>query len=145
MAGKGSTIQITAAHVKFLQQRGAHSHRGGGTFSRSVVMGRMFEALRLYQEATDPRRTRGLPEAMHELLVRLVPEPWALRPYEIETLEGLLQRSPGFAEAVTAAGSDPAALLAAVAEMSLAEKLTLVDHAVQAQAPAAAGTSPEEP
>jgi len=145
MAGKGTTIQMTAAHVKYLEQRGAQSHRGGGTFSRSVVLGRMLDALRLYQEATDPRQTRGLPAAMHEALVRLVPEPWGLKPYEVATLEILLGRSPGWKAAAQAAGIDPEALLAAVAAMSLAEKLTLVDQAVQAQAPAAAGASPEEP
>jgi hypothetical protein len=67
-----------------------------------------------------------------------------LRRFEIMNLQGVLATTPDFAEAVTAAGEDPAALLAEVAEATPAEKLTLVDHAVQRQVPTAAATSPED-
>ena len=73
------------------------------------------------------------------------PEPWTLRRFEIQKLEQVLEDTPGFAAAVTAAGVDPAVLLAAVAAATAAEKLTLVDHAIQHQAPAAAAASPEAP
>lgn len=126
--------------ANFLERRGGRSHRGNGAFSRSVVLSRMLDSLRLYQEFTDPRDTRGMPEEFHALVVSLLPEPWALRRYEIRHLEGVLEATPGFAAAVTAAGVDPAALLAAVAATSPAEKLTLVDHAIQHQVPAAAAT-----
>jgi hypothetical protein len=144
MAGSGITLQITAAHANYLASRGGHSHRGKATFSRSIVLGRMLDALSLYQEFTDPRETRNMPEEFHALIVRLVPKPWALRRFEIKNLETLLASTPGFAGAVTAAGVDPAALLAALAATSPAEKLTLVDHAIQHQAPAAAAAVPEE-
>jgi hypothetical protein len=84
-------------------------------------------------------------EEHHALVVRLLPEPWTLRRFEIQKLEDVLADTPGFAAAVTAAGVDPAALLAAVAAATPAEKLTLVDHAIQHQAPAAAAASPEAP
>jgi hypothetical protein len=82
---------------------------------------------------------------MHEVLVRRLPEPWSLKPYEIETLEGFLSRSAGFVEAVAADGVDPKALLEAIGAMSVPEKVSLVDQAVLAQAPTMADTSPEEP
>jgi hypothetical protein len=145
MAGSGITLQITAAHAKYLERRGGHSHRGNGTFSRSIVLGRSLDALRLYQEFTDPRQTRGMPEEFHALLVRLIPESWTLRRFEIQKLEEVLETTSGFSQAVTAAGMDPAALLAAVAATTPAEKLTLVDHAIQHQVPKAAAASPEVP
>ena len=138
-------IHISVATAKYLNQRGGYSHRGRGPFSRSVVLERMIQDLRLYREVTDPRKTRGFPEEFHALVVRLLPEPWHLKRFEILNLEALLEGTPGFKEAVAAAGADPAALLAAIAEATPAEKLTLVDHAVQHQAPRAGATSPEEP
>jgi hypothetical protein len=137
-------LQISAADARYLEQRGGHSNRGRGTFSRSVVLARMLQDLRLYRDLADPRKTRGFPEEFHALVVRLIPAPWSLKRFEVVNLEGLLAATPGFQEAVTEAGVDPAALLAAVAAATPAEKLTLVDHAVQHQAPAAAAASPEE-
>ena len=145
MAGSGVTLQISAAHAKYLERRGGRAHRGRGPFSRSAVLGRVLESHRLYQELTDPRKTRGMPEAVHALIVRLLPEPWLLRAFEIKNLEGILEAAPGHADAAAAAGIDPGAVLAAVAGATPAEKLTLVDHAIQHQAPAAAAASPEAP
>jgi hypothetical protein len=105
----------------------------------------VLESHRLYQEFTDPRLTRGMPEEFHGLVIRLLPAPWALGRFEIRKLEQVLEDAPGFAAAVTAGGVDPAVLLAAVAAASPAEKLTLVDHAIQHQAPATAGSSPGAP
>jgi hypothetical protein len=145
MTRTGITLQISAADAGYLARHGGHSHRGKGNFSRSVVLHRMLDALRLYQEFTDPRQTRALPDEFHELVVRLLPDAWNLRRFEILNLEGFLEATPGFQQAVAAAGIDPAALLAAVAAATPAEKLTLVGHAIQRQAPAASAVSPEEP
>ena len=115
MAGSTISLQISAAAAQYLEQRGGRSHRGGGIFRRSVVLGRVLESHRLYQEFTDPRLTRGMPEELHALVIRLLPEPWALGRFEIRKLEQVLEDAPGFAAAVTAAGMDPAVLLVAVA------------------------------
>jgi hypothetical protein len=144
MRGKATSIQMTAAHRRFLEKRGARSHRGGSVFSRSAVVERALDGLGLYLKWTDPRKTRGFPEAMHTALVRRLPEPWTLKPYEIETLEGFLRRSAEFLEVTAADGVDPEALLEAIGAMTVPEKVTLVDQAVLAQAPAMADTSPEE-
>jgi hypothetical protein len=141
MAGNGSTVQISLAHAEYLSLRGAHSHRGKATFARSAVAGRLLDALRDYQEVTDPRLTRGLSDELHAFVVRLLPQPWALRRFEIEHLEGFLATTPGFKEAAAATGFDPAAVLGEIGAWTSAEKLTLVDHAIQHQAPAAAGGS----
>src|ERR1700687_3655167 len=145
MAGSTISLQISAAHAQYLEQRGGRSHRGRGTFSRSVVLGRVLESHRLYQEFTDPRLTRGMLEEIHALVIRLLPEPWALRRFEIRKLEQVLEDAPGFAAAVAARGVEPAVPLAAVAGAPPAEKLTLVDHAIQHQAPAAVAASLDAP
>src|ERR1700674_2906608 len=107
MAGSYSTsFQISAAHAKYLERRGGHSHRGRGPFNRSLALGRVLESHRLYLEFTDPRRTRGMPEELHALVIRLLPEPWTLKRFEIRKLEQVLEDAPGFAAAVTAAGMD---------------------------------------
>src|ERR1700726_2333025 len=106
MRGRATSIQMTAAHQLFLEERGARSHRGGSAFSRSSVIGRALEELTLCLKWTDPRRTRGFPETMHEVLVRRLPEPWSLKPYEIEAVEGFLARSDGF-HALAADGVNP--------------------------------------
>ena len=96
MPGEATSIRMIAAHRRFLEKRGARSHRGGSAFSRSAVVERALEELALYLKWTDPRKTRGFPEAMHAVLVRRLPEPWKRTPHEIETLEGYLRRSPEF-------------------------------------------------
>src|ERR1700687_546949 len=144
MPGEATSIRMIAAHRRFLEKRGARSHRGGSAFSRSAVVERALEALALYLKWTDPRKTRGFPEAMHAVLVRCLPEPWKRTPHEIETLEGFLRRSSEFLEAVAADGVDPEELLASIGAMTVPEKVSLVDQAVLAQAPAMADTSPEE-
>jgi hypothetical protein len=44
----------------------------------------MLDTLSLYQEFTDPRKTRNMPEEFHALIVRLLPKPWALCRFEIK-------------------------------------------------------------
>ena len=141
MAGSNITLQLAVRHARYLERRGGRAHRGNGPFSRTVVLGRMLDNLRLYQEFTDPR----IPEEFHDLIVHLLPEPWTLKPFEIKNLEAVLDSTPGFAESAAAAGVDPAALIGALAAITPAEKLTLVDHAIQHQAPGASAASPESP
>jgi hypothetical protein len=139
MAATPIAVQLSTQHAQQLAKLGARAHRGGGVFSRTQVLGRMLDALHLYQSFTDPRQTRNLPEAYHALIIRLLPKPWELRRFEIQNLEGVLAATPGFDQAVATAQIDPATLLAAIGGASPAEKLTLVTHAILHQAPAAAG------
>jgi hypothetical protein len=120
-----TSIQIEAADVAFLERRGARSQRGGGEFSRSVVLHRAIRTLGRLLEECDPRRTRRMPEAEHAFLSRILPEPWALTAYEIDQLADRMGRTPGFRAAATEAGLDPDALLA-----TLGEALALVERAL---------------
>ena len=133
MARKAITLQLSAAHAKLLADRGAQAHPGNPHFSRPAVLGRMLDSLYLHLELNDPRRTKGMPEEVHALIVKKLPEPWALRRFEIQHLDAILADAPGFAPALAAAGLDGAAVLAAVAAASPAEKLTLVHHALRHQ------------
>jgi hypothetical protein len=142
---KGSTAQIAPADLIFLERRGAIADRRKGTFNRSAVLHRELQLLRELLRRNDPRTTAGMPEAMHQLAVRLLPEPWSLKPFEIDQMAALLESAPGFAAAVAAAGVDRAAFLAAVAALSFGEKVALLDHALQEQAPAAAQAARQEP
>jgi hypothetical protein len=47
MRGRTTSIQMTAAHGRFLEERGVRFHRGGSAFSRSSVVGRALEELSL--------------------------------------------------------------------------------------------------
>jgi hypothetical protein len=141
---KGSTAQISPADLIFLERRGANSHRGKGTFNRSAVLHRELQLLRELLRRYDPVKSAAMPEPMHRLAVRLLPEPWTLKPFEIDQMAALLESAPGFAEAVAAAGVDPANFLATVAALSFVEKVALLDHALEEQAPAAAAAAREE-
>jgi hypothetical protein len=144
MAGKGTTLQIAPADIGFLARRGARAHRGGGDFSRSAVLHRSLRTLRDVLAYSDPRKTRGLPEEMHRLAVRLLSGGWTLKAFEVEHLEAILGRSPELDAEAAAAGIEAGAFLAAIEAMSFAEKAFVVDQAVQEYAPAAAAASPEE-
>ncbi|HVT59518.1 MAG TPA: hypothetical protein VHR45_14085 [Thermoanaerobaculia bacterium] len=144
MAPKSTTVQIGTPDVVFLAKRGARSHRGGGEFNRSVVLHRSLQTLRVLLDSCDPRKSKGLAPAFVDLATSLLPAPWTLKPFEIEHLPTILERAPEFEATVAAAGVEARELLAALAALSFAEKVWLVDQAVQAQAPAASAATPEE-
>lgn len=134
---KGTTAKVHPADALFLEKRGAFSHRGARTFSRSAVLHREIQWLRALLAACDPRRA-GLSAEMAALAARLVPEPWLTKPASVEHLALRLQEAPGLAAEEAAAGVDPSALVMAVAALGSAEKIALLDLALQEQAPGAA-------
>jgi hypothetical protein len=138
MAGKQTTIQIGRGDVVFLERRGARSHRGGDTFSRSATLQRSLATLRAVLEHCDPLRNGRISPAQRDFVVRLLPAPWAMTPFEVEHLVSYLARPRGYEEALRAAALDPVELHTALAALTFSEKMALVDQAVQAQAPAAA-------
>jgi hypothetical protein len=143
---KGWTAQIAAADLAFLEKRGAISQRGpGATFSRSAVLHRELQLLRELLRRYDPRKSAALPDAMYQLAARLLPAPWSLKPFEIDQMATLLETAPGFAAAAQEAAIDPAAFLAAIAALGFVEKVALLDHALEVQAPAAAAVSRDGP
>jgi hypothetical protein len=64
---------------------------------------------------------------------------------EIDYLADSIEHAPGFAAEVAAAGLEPAAFLAAIAALSFVEKVALLEHAREHQAPAAAAATREGP
>jgi hypothetical protein len=142
--GKGTTAKVHPADMIFLERRGALSHRGARTFSRSAVLHREMQLLRSLLAHYDPRRGGGMSEEMAGLAARLLPEPWLIKPAAVEHLALRLQEAPGLAAEAAAAGIDPAALVAAVAALGLAEKVALLDLALQEQGPAAAAAEEDE-
>jgi hypothetical protein len=142
MATKGINLQLGPADVVFLERRGARSHRGGGEFSRSAVLHRAVQGLRAVLEHADPRP--HLPAAMFAAAVELLPTAWTLKPLEIQHLGEVMARMPGFSSILAKAGVEQQAFLEAISALGFAEKFALVDLAVQAHAPAAAGLRPAE-
>jgi hypothetical protein len=142
--GKGTTAKVHPADMVFLERRGALSHRGARTFSRSAVLHREMQVLRALLAHYDPRRAGALSPEMAALAARLLPEPWLIKPAAVEHLALRLQEAPAFGAETAAAGIDPAALIAAVAALGLAEKFALLDLALQEQAPAAAVAEEED-
>jgi hypothetical protein len=133
---KGTTVMMSAGDSAFLAERGARSHRGGGEFSRSVVLKRALASLRGMLAEYDPRQG-GMPEEMHGLVVRLLPQPWALSRFELQHLDRVLAGVTGFGEAARAVGLEPEEVIAAVAQLGFAERVVLADEATRVQAPAA--------
>jgi hypothetical protein len=118
----------------------------GDQFNRSAVLHRELQLMRALTNRHDPVRSGALPKAVHDLAVRLLPEPWSItKPVEIDHLADSIEHAPGFAAEVAAAGLEPAAFLAAIAALSFVEKVALLGHALELQAPAAAAATREEP
>ncbi len=133
-----TSVAIAAADVAFLDALGAISHRGGGEFSRSVVLGRVLKQYRDILSVYDPSKSGVLPAAVYQLVLHALPEPWTLKQFEIEHLEAYLaSHVPGFAAAARGAGLEPAEVTAAIAKLNFAEKMVLVVDATRSQAPAA--------
>lgn len=144
--GKGSTAQLEPEDLIFLAKRGAVARRGRGTFSRSAVLRRELQLLRALLRQYDPLKSAGLPKEIHDLAIRLLPEPWTLtKPVEVKNLADLLEHAPDFEAELAAAGMDPAAFLVAIEALNFAEKVALLDHALLHQAPEAAAAAREEP
>ncbi|HVT56899.1 MAG TPA: hypothetical protein VHR45_00740 [Thermoanaerobaculia bacterium] len=145
MAGRGTTVQLGPADVDFLAQRGGRSHRGPGDFSRSAILHRSLDHLRLLLAHHDPLKNGRLSPEQHELAIHVLPEPWKLRAFEIEHLEGVIERAPDFAAALAAKRMKPEKFLAAIGALTFGEKLALLDQAMQAQGPAAAAAAAKKP
>jgi hypothetical protein len=137
----GKHVELGAWERDFLALRGARSHRGGGEFSRSVVVDRLFTMLKALLENADPRQS--LPQAVYEVAITLLPQGWLLKPLEVRYLDEVLAAAEGFEQSLESAGMDRRVLLEAVAGLSFAEKYALVDLAVQAHAAAGAADNRE--
>jgi hypothetical protein len=135
---KGSTARLNQEEEAFLGARGGLSLRGAHTFSRSAVLNRHLQLMAAVLQRCDPRSTGAMSEEMVELVTRLLPKPWTIDPVAVEHLALRVQEAPDFAARVSAAGVDPAALIAAVGALGYCEKAALLDLALQAHAPAAA-------
>jgi hypothetical protein len=140
----GGTTQLQPPDLRFLERRGAISHRGPGTFSRSAVLHREMQLFRALLVHYDPRRTSAMSEVMVQLVAELLPEPWRITPTAVGSLALRLQEAPDFAATVREAGVDPAELVSTVASLGYGEKAALLDLALQHQAPAAAQALEEE-
>ncbi|HVT60668.1 MAG TPA: hypothetical protein VHR45_20000 [Thermoanaerobaculia bacterium] len=140
MAEPVTTIQVGGATLALLERWGARSHRGGGDFSRNVVLLRSLQALRGLVDFSDPRETAGLPEAMHRAGVELLEAPWTLKALEVNQLGEIVRRSPGLGTAARAAEVEPQELVARIAALSFAEKMAIVYCAIREQAPVPAVT-----
>src|SRR5260370_41697813 len=119
--GTGGTTELQAPVLRFLEKRGAISHRGARTFSRSAVLNREMQFLRALLTHYDPHRTGGLSEELVDLVARLLPEPWLITSGTVENLALRLQEAPNFAAKVREAGVDPAELVVAVAALRFGE------------------------
>lgn len=135
--------EMTTPELRFLEKRGAISHRGGQTFSRSAVLHREMQLLRALLVHYDPHRTGAMSEATVQLVACLLPEQWPIAPAAVENLAQRLQERR--ISRLRSAGVDPPELVVAVAALGFGEKVALLDHALQHQAPAAARALEEEP
>jgi hypothetical protein len=107
--------------------------RGRDPFSRSAVLHRALRQLEILLERSDPATTGRLNGTLYALVLLSLPAPWTLTPFEIEHLPRLIERVPGIADDLEAAGFSPALALARLEALTYAEKVALIDAAVRQQ------------
>jgi hypothetical protein len=139
-----TTVQIGTADTRFLAGYGARSQRGGGEFSRSLVLHRLLDGLRCILERSDPRSTHGLSREGCEVLVRTLRHPWRLSPFEIDHIHDPGLHGPELEPGLAEAGVEPKRFLAEVAALPFAGKAFLADAAASLQAPAASAALYDE-
>jgi hypothetical protein len=81
------------------------------------VLDRQLQLMRAILERCDPRWTGAMSDEMAQLVARLLPERWTIRPLSVEHLALCIQEAPDFAACVGAAGIEPA-LVAAFGALS---------------------------
>jgi hypothetical protein len=128
-------LKATPEMVDFLNRRGARPDRGRSAFNLTNVMLRQFELFMASIDESDPRGTRGFSQAYYDLTIELLVQPWTLNADSIRLLDSYLGRQPHFARFLAEAGVERAAYLKAIAELSFAERLHLVEAAQVHHAP----------
>jgi hypothetical protein len=142
MAGKATNVQVGSSDLRYLERRGARSHRGGSLFSRSSVLSRALRNLAAVLEEADPRPR--LPPAVYETAIGLLREGWLLVPMEVSHLDEVLAKAEGFNQSLGAAGIETKVFLDAILALPFVAKCALVDQAIQVHAPGAAVDEAEE-
>lgn len=132
-------ITLTPTVLDRLRSRGAQSDRHHGPYNYTRQLTRTLELYDAALVRSDPRETRGLPEAHYDLILDLLEEPERLEAFHIHRLGDYLLDLSDLAARARAAGADPGQLAAALNAMTFAEKLHLVDAAQIRSAPRISG------
>ena len=125
---------------KFLVGIGARADRGGSRWNRSAVIRRQFELYMAALDESDPRK-RGFPADFYVALVELLTEPWSLNASLIRILDRYVEGLTYLNDHLKEAGIDREAFLTAIAQLTFAERLSIVEAAEAHHAPAASSGS----
>jgi hypothetical protein len=136
-------IQATPGMVDFFNRRGARPDRGRSTYSLTNVLRQQFELFMAAIDESDPRGTRGFPQEFYDLTVELLANPWSLNADIIRLLEGYIARQAHLPYLLEQFGVERSAYLKAIAELTFAERLHLVEQAQIRHAPHPEPGSPD--
>jgi hypothetical protein len=128
--------------LDFLTRLGARSDKGGSRWSRANVVREQFDLFLASLDESDPRHTRDFPQRYYDLVLALLTEPWSLNATTIKILDAYISTLPTFKALLTEAHQREA-FLAAIAELSFAERLHLVEAAQIHYAPLPKPGSPD--
>jgi hypothetical protein len=122
--GQRLIVEFDGDIVSFLESRGAFE---GGPVSRDALLRRKLEQLASLVEDYDVRQR--LDDRQYAAALELLPNPWSLKTKDISQLSLHMAAEPHFEEVIERLGIDRLEFESKIAELSLVEKVSLVDHA----------------
>jgi hypothetical protein len=129
--------------LQFLSSRGARADKGRSPWNRSHILRMQLDLWLASLDESDPRATRNFPQAYYDLTIKLLTEPWELNARMIKRLSAYVQTLLDLDDLLTEAGIDRGAYLAALEDLSFAERLHLVEAAQAHHAPKPHPGSPD--
>jgi hypothetical protein len=136
-------LRVDPKMQEFLENRGARPDRGGSRWNFSAIVREQFELFMTSLNESDPRKA-GFPPKFYNVLVELLSEPWSLNGSMIKILDSYVASLPLLDEHLEAAGiDDRKAFFDAIARLSFAERLAIVEEAHVRHAPRAEPGSPD--
>jgi hypothetical protein len=123
-------VTLAPSVLQLLRSRGARSDRRHGPMGYTRQLTRFLDLYDALIARSDPRNTRGLPQAQYDLILEVLDEPVALEDREVERLGRHLAGLPGFAGRTRAVGIlDLAGFARMIDGYDFPEKLHLLDAA----------------
>jgi hypothetical protein len=136
-------VPVNDRMLDFLNRLGARSDKGRSRWSFANVVREQFDLFLTALDESDPRLTRGFPQNYYDLTVELLTEPWSLNSTTIKILDAYISMLPNSKALLAEAHVEREAFLAAIAGLTFAERLHLVEAAHVRHAPRVEPGSPE--
>jgi hypothetical protein len=128
-------VPVNDRMLDFLNRLGARSDKGRSRWSFANVVREQFDLFLASLDESDPRVTRDFPQSYYDLTVELLTEPWSLNSTTIKILDAYISTLPHLKTLLAEAHVKRETFLAAIAGLTFAERLHLVEAAHVRHAP----------